>query len=58
MLSVRKSNNETNNDMNITTDPAKYEALLSKGIDEFTITYPNFKIRIVSQILTTNDNHQ
>ena len=60
MLYVRNNNNETNQEMHVTNDPAIWEDEMYKDIDEFKNMDPNFRICIISQsskqCMSLNDN--
>ena len=49
MLYVRNNNDETNKDMHVFYDPAKWEDEMYKNIDIFKNIDPNFRICIISQ---------
>ena len=49
MLYVRNNNDETNKDMHVFYDPAKWEDEMYKDIDIFKNIDPNFRICIISQ---------
>jgi hypothetical protein len=49
MLYVRNNNDETNKDMHVFYDPAKWEDEMYKDIDIFKNIDPNFRICVISQ---------
>jgi len=49
MLYVRNNNNETNKEMHVINNPAKWEGEMYKDIENINNIDPNFRICIISQ---------